>query len=216
MAQDISPHTFSPRFAGKRHRHGKVVYIKGAKNCMKSLHCDSQSASNEAIQALLNRRSVRAYQTRQVDGQALEQILMAGAYAPSAMGRQPAVMVVVQDKETIAKLSRLNAAVMHADNDPFYGAPTVIVVLSDTDKSVCPMQDGSLVMGNLMNAASALGVDSCWINRAKEVFDTDEGKALLRQWGLNGHYMGVGNCILGYGAGERPTAKPREAVIVRV
>ncbi|MDD3409761.1 MAG: nitroreductase family protein [Eubacteriales bacterium] len=171
---------------------------------------------NEALQNLLTRRSVRSYQDRQVDEAALRQILEASAYAPSAMGRQPVTLVAVQDPATVQSLSRMNAAVMNGAGDPFYGAPTVVIVLVDTDVSVCPMQDGSLAMGNLMNAAHALGVDSCWINRAKEVFETEEGLALLRKWGLKGNYLAVGNCILGYGKGDYPTAKPRTVSIVRV
>ena len=164
---------------------------------------------NEVIKCLTTRRSVRAYSERQVDEKALELILEAGRYAPTGMGLQSPIMVVVQDKETIKKLSAMNAAVMGMDKDPFYGAPTVIIVLADRTKRT-HQQDGSLVMGNLMNAAFSLGVDSCWINRAKEVFDTDEGKALLKQWGIEGDYAGVGNCILGYRQGELPVPKERK------
>ena len=164
---------------------------------------------NEVIKCLTQRRSVRAYSEKQVDEKALELILEAGKYAPTGMGLQSPIMVVVQDKETIKKLSKMNAAVMGADKDPFYGAPTVIVVLADKTKRTFA-QDGSLVMGNLMNAAFALGVDSCWINRAREVFDTDEGKALLKEWGIEGDYAGIGNCILGYREGDLPTPKERK------
>lgn len=165
---------------------------------------------NDVIRALKERRSVRAYGPEQIREEDLAQILEAGTYAPSGMGAQPVVMVVVQDKETIAKLSKLNAAVMGAEIDPFYGAPTVIVVLADQDRSTW-LEDGSLVMGNLMNAAHALGLGSCWIHRAREVFASDEGRALLNQWGIQGNYAGVGHCILGYPAGPLPQAKPRKA-----
>ena len=164
---------------------------------------------NEVIKCLTTRRSVRAYSERQVNEKALELILEAGRYAPTGMGLQSPIMVVVQDKETIKKLSAMNAAVMGMDKDPFYGAPTVIVVLADKTKRTFE-QDGSLVMGNLMNAAFSLGVDSCWINRAKEVFNTDEGKALLKEWGIEGDYEEIGNCILGYREGELPTPKARK------
>ena len=165
---------------------------------------------NDVIRSLKERRSVRAYREEQVREEELRQILEAATYAPSGMGKQSAVMVVVQDKETIAKLSRLNAAVMGAEIDPFYGAPTVVVVLADRS-SFTWKEDGCLVMGNLMNAAYAVGVDSCWIHRAKEVFEGEEGQALLKQWGIEGDYVGVGHCILGYRAGELPEAKPRKA-----
>ena len=163
---------------------------------------------NETINNLVNRRSVRSYQNKQIDEEALQQILQAGLYAPSGMGRQPTIMVVIQDEATIKEVSRLNGAVMNSDSDPFYGAPTVIVVLAD---STVPTyrEDGSLVMGNLMNAAWAVGVDSCCIHRAREVFDSPEGKALLKKWGIDEKYVGIGNCILGYCQGEKPEAKPR-------
>lgn len=171
---------------------------------------------NEVIRALKERRSVRAYRPEQISEDDLAQILEAGTYAPSGMGAQPAIMVVVQDPETIARLSKLNAAVMGANTDPFYGAPTVIVVLANQDRGTW-LEDGSLVMGNLMNAAHSLGLGSCWIHRAREVFASDEGQALLRQWGIQGNYAGVGHCILGYPAGPLPEAKPRkEHAIYRV
>ena len=85
-----------------------------------------------------------------------------------------------------------------------------LVVLASKERSTC-VEDGSLVMGNLMNAAYAVGVGSCWIHRAREVFDSEEGKALLQKWGIKGDYIGVGHCILGYPAdGAVPEAKPRK------
>lgn len=165
---------------------------------------------NEVIQCLKERRSVRKYKKEQVKEEQLEQILEAGTYAPTGMGMQSPVMVVVQDPEMIAKLSRMNAAVMGVNSDPFYGAPTVIVVLADQSRGTC-VEDGSLVMGNLMNAAFAVGVDSCWIHRAREVFASPEGKELLAQWGIEGDYIGIGHCILGYRDGELPEAKPRKS-----
>ena len=163
---------------------------------------------NETLKTLKTRRSVRQYDPRPVEREKLEAILEAGTYAPSAMGRQSVTMAVLTKKEDIAELSALNAAVMDSSGDPFYGAPTVLIVLADA-KSPHAVQDGSLVIGNLMNAASALGLGSCWINRAKEVFDSPEGKALLKKWGIKGEYTGVGNCILGY-PDEEPEMKPRK------
>ena len=171
---------------------------------------------NEIIQCLKDRRSVRKYKKEQVKEEQLTQILEAGTYAPTGMGMQSPIMVVVQDVETIAKLSKLNAAVMGVTSDPFYGAPTVIVVLADQSRGTC-VEDGSLVMGNLMNAAHALGVDSCWIHRAREVFDSEEGRKMKKEWGIPEAYVGIGHCILGYAAGEYPEAKPRkENFTVRV
>ena len=171
---------------------------------------------NEIIQCLKDRRSVRKYKKEQVKEEQLAQILEAGTYAPTGMGMQSPIMVVVQDAETIAKLSKLNAAVMGVTSDPFYGAPTIVVVLADQSRGTC-VEDGSLVMGNLMNAAYAVGVDSCWIHRAREVFDSEEGKELKKQWGVPEEYIGVGHCVLGYRDCEYPTAKPRkDGFVIRV
>ncbi len=158
---------------------------------------------------LLTRRSVRKYTDRQVEDEKLDKVLTAGLYAPTGMNNQAPILVAVRDKETRDRLSRMNAAVMGASGDPFYGAPCVIVVLSDPERMTW-VEDGSLALGNLMNAAHSLGLGSCWIHRAKECFDTPEGKALLRAWGVPENYRGVGNCILGYAA-EEPEAKPRKS-----
>ena len=158
---------------------------------------------------LLTRRSVRKYAERPVEDEKLDKVLTAGLYAPTGMNNQLPVLVAVRDKATRDELSRMNAAVMGASGDPFYGAPCVIVVLSDPERMTW-VEDGSLVLGNLMNAAHSLGLGSCWIHRAKECFDTPEGKALLRAWGVPENYRGVGNCILGYAA-EEPEAKPRKS-----
>lgn len=156
---------------------------------------------------LLTRRSVRKYQPQQVSDADLEKVLEAGLYAPTAKNNQKPVMVAVRDKETRDLLSKLNAKIMGVESDPFYGAPCVIVVLADPDFPTW-IDDGSLVMGNLLNAAHALGLGSCWINRARETFDLPEGKELLKKWGLPETYRGIGNCILGYAA-EEPAPKAR-------
>ena len=159
------------------------------------------------MNTLLNRRSIRCYKEDQVPDELLDQVLTAGLYAPTGMNRQNIIMVAVRDKETRDQLSRMNAAVMGSDRDPFYGAPCVIVVLGDPE--IYPVvENGSLVLGNLMNGAYAVGLGSCWIHRAKQTFETEEGKALLRKWGLKEDLVGIGNCILGY-ADESPEAKPR-------
>lgn len=162
---------------------------------------------NEVLNCLETRRSVRKYLPKQIADAELNAILEAGIYAPTAMGRQSPKIVVLQKPEDVAELERMNAAVLgNPDSHPFYGAPTVLVVLADA-KAGTAVEDGSLVLGNLMNAASALGIGSCWVNRAQEVFASAEGKALLEKCGVQGDYIGVGNCILGYPA-ETPAAKP--------
>ena len=170
---------------------------------------------NDTLKTLMERRSVRSYKPDQIPEDVLEQILLAGEYAPSGMGMQSAVMVAVQDPETIRTRSRINAEIMGTDGDPFYEAPTVVVVLADRRRGTC-VEDGSLVMGNLMNAAFSLGVDSCWIHRARETYETEEGKALLKKWGLSEDYIGIGNCILGYSDQPLPQPKPRkEGFVIR-
>ena len=163
---------------------------------------------NEAMEVLRNRRSIRRYKSEQISREELDAVIEAGVCAASGKNGQSAIIIAVQDKDTRDELSRLNAAVLGVKSDPFYGAPTVLIVLADASSRFA-VQDGSLVLGNLMNAAKAVGLGSCWINRAKEVFDSDEGKALLKKWGVEGEYVGVGNCILGY-PDEDPAMKPRK------
>lgn len=172
---------------------------------------------NETLNTLKQRRSCRKYLPKQVEQEALDLILEAGTYAPTGMNRQAPVIVAVQDKATRDKIAKMNAAVMGVDTDPFYGAPTVVVVLADPSVRTY-VYDGALVMGNLMNAAHAVGVDSCYIFRAKEVFATEEGKAMLRSWGIPDNFEGIGNCILGYrDEGGVKEAAPRKAnYIVKV
>ncbi len=172
---------------------------------------------NETLKVLRERRSVRRYKAEQIKDTELNAILEAGTWAPTGMGKQSPVMVVVQDAETIAYMSRLNAEIQgNPGTDPFYGAPTVVVVLADSTNPNW-LKDGSLVMGNLMNAAASLNVGSCWINRATELFDRTEGRELLKKWGLPESLRGVGNCILGYADGPLSEPKPRkEGYIVRV
>ena len=152
---------------------------------------------NKVIKSLVERRSCRSYKAEQIKDEELEAVLTAGSYAPSAMGRQPCKIIAVQNKEILGHLSRMNAAVMNSDSDPFYGAPTAVVVLVDAADGN-GFQDGSCVMANMLNAAHAVGLGSCWINRAYEEFETEEGKSLLASWGISGSYIGIGHCIIGY------------------
>lgn len=166
-----------------------------------------------AIEKMLSRRAIRKYATEPVSDSMLQQIATAGTFAPTGMGVQSPLIVVVKDKVTRDKLSELNAKVMESDSDPFYGAPVVIVVLANREK-VTYQYDGSLVMGNLMLAAHDLGLGSCWVHRAKEVFNSPEGKELLKAWGIEGNYEGIGNCIVGHAA-ETPDPRARKADYVR-
>ena len=165
---------------------------------------------NETLKTLTERRSCRSYKPDPVPPDVLDRILEAGTYAATGMGRQSPIMIAVTDKAMRDRLSRMNAAVMGSSGDPFYGAPNLIIVLADR-KVGTYLYDGSLVMGNLMNAAHALGIASFWIHRAKEEFDSEEGKALLRSLGIEGDYEGIGHCILGYAAEEPKAPAPRKA-----
>ncbi|MBU9894997.1 nitroreductase [Holdemanella biformis] len=152
---------------------------------------------NEAYKNLIERRSIRKYNNTKVSHDLIEQIVRAGQFAPSGMNRQIYAFVVVEDEELVARLSKMNADAMNSSSDPFYGAKSLIIVFADTNAPTY-LYDGALAMGNLMNAANALGVDSCWIHRAKEVFETPEGKEMKKTWGLPESYEGIGHCILGY------------------
>ena len=173
--------------------------------------------TNPVLEALENRRSIRKYKKDQVEDAALEAILRAGTYAATGRNLQAPIIVAVQDKDTIETLRRMNAEIMGDSSlDPFYGAPTVLIVLADADVRTY-IEDGSLVIGNMMNAAYSVGVDSCWIHRAKQEFESEEGKALLKKWGIEGNYVGIGHLILGYRDCEYPEARPRkENYIYRV
>lgn len=166
--------------------------------------------TNDVLQCLKTRRSVRRYLPKQVDADQLNAILEAGTYAASGNGKQSGKIVMIQDPADIAELERLNAAVLNSNGHPFYGAPTVCVVLADPLVSTC-VEDGSVIIANMMVAAHSLGVASCWIHRAREVFDRPEGKAFLKKWGIDSRYIGIGNCILGYAAEEPGQPVPRKA-----
>lgn len=164
---------------------------------------------NEVLKALTERRSVKKYKDTPVARELIEKIAEAGTYAPSGMNKQASIIIAVTNKELRDRLSALNSKVRGIETDPFYGAPAVLVVLYD--KSVFTgVYDGSLVMQNLMVAAHSLGLGACWIHRAKEVFETPEGKEILKDLGITGDYEGVGNCIVGYADGEYPKLKPRK------
>ena len=164
---------------------------------------------NEVMENLLTRRSIRSYQPDMIPMETIEEIVKAGTYAATGMGLQSPIIVAVTDKETRDQLSRMNAPVMGNSADPFYGAPVVLIVLADKNRGTY-LYDGSLVMGNMMTAAHSLGIGSCWIHRAKETFESPEGKELLKQWGIEGNYEGIGHLILGYAKGEAPAPKPRK------
>lgn len=169
----------------------------------------------EALEALYTRRSIKAF-TDEMPSQAdIDKITKAGMAAPTGMGAQSPLIVVVKNKALRDELSRMNADVMGTHADPFYNAPVIIVVLADKTRGTY-MYDGSLVMGNMLNAGHAVGLGACWIHRAKEVFASERGKALLKEWGIEGDYEGIGHIALGYANMQPKPAKPRKDGYVRV
>ncbi len=166
----------------------------------------------ETISDIINRRSIRKFTDEEIDEKDLNTIIECGLYAASGSGKQSTRLLVVQNREVMKRLERLNASCVGRDPETvrnFYGAKMVIVVLADRTSSN-RQYDGALVMGNMMLAASALGYGSCWINRARESFETEEGKQLLNELGVEGDYEGVGNLILGRIDGEIPQAAARK------
>ena len=148
---------------------------------------------NDVLETIKSRRSIRKYKSDMVPQDKLEKIIEAGTYAATGMGKQSPIIVAVTNKELRDKLSAMNAKIMGVNSDPFYGAPVVLIVLADKSRPTY-LYDGSLVMGNLMLEAEAQGVGSCWIHRAKEEFESEEGKEILKSLGIEGDYEGIGHC----------------------
>ena len=165
---------------------------------------------SEVLDKIKSRRSIRKYRSDMIPQDKLEKIIEAGTYAATGMGKQSPIIIAVTNKELRDKLSAMNEKIMGVDNmDPFYGAPVVLIVLADKSRPTC-VYDGSLVMGNLMLEAEEQGIGSCWIHRAKEEFESEEGKEILKSLGIEGDYEGIGHCILGYADGPAPKAAPRK------
>lgn len=167
--------------------------------------------TNEVIKNIMQRRSCRTFDPNRVPSdEILQQIAEAGTWAPTSMGMQNPIIVVVTNKALRDKIARANAKIMGKgeDFDPFYGAPCLCIVL--VKESVNAAYDGPIVMQNLMLAAESLGVNSCWIHRAKEEFETEEFKQILRDLGVEGNYIGIGHVALGYTTAPIPDPKPRK------
>lgn len=172
--------------------------------------------NTEALNVLRERRSIRKYKPEQITDEELNTVLEAGTYAPSGKNRQIALIVAVQNAEDLAVLRKLNAEIWEKNADPYYGAPTILLVLSDPSVHTC-VEDGCAVITYLLTAAHAAGLGACWINRERQMFERPEGKALLKKWGIPEHYVGVAGCSLGYIDGENPKPRPRkEGYIIRV
>ena len=172
---------------------------------------------NQVIEALKTRRSIRRYKQEQITDEELKTVLEAGTWAPTGKGFQDPWIVAVQDEKLKERISRMNSEVWGRDIDPFYGAPTyVLVFASDPEKWANSVYDGTLVLGNMMNAAHAIGLGSCWINREREMFATPEGKALMKELGLPDGLIGIGALALGYPASFPQHVQPRKENYYRI
>ncbi len=166
---------------------------------------------NETLKVLESRRSCRNFKQDMIKEEELEAIIKAGTYAPTGMGKQAPIIIAVTNKELRDKIMEENRKIggWQEGFDPFYGAPVILIVLANKEIGTFKY-DGSLVMGNLMNAAESIGVASIWIHRAKEEFESDFGKNILKQLGIEGDYEGIGHCALGYAAESAKTPAPRK------
>ncbi len=163
----------------------------------------------DVLEFMKTRRSIRKFKSDMIDDDTLNKIIEAGTYAANGRNMQSPIIIAVTNKEMRDRISKMNAEIMGNNSDPFYGAPVILIVLADKSKPTA-IYDGSLVMGNLMLAAHSLGVGSCWIHRAKEEFETAQGKEILKQLGINGEYEGIGHCALGYPDEDYPDVIPRK------
>ena len=163
---------------------------------------------NEVIQNILNRRSWRSYEEKQIKEEELEQIIRCGLWAPSAMNQQSWHFTVVQDKETIQRIRKGCQEMMETDRDMFYGAPTLVIVTGKQD-NIAPVADCSLAIQNMFLSAASLGIGSCWINSIGRYLTTPQGQAFAKDAGIPEGYIGVAGVILGYPKGEVPQGKER-------
>ncbi len=169
---------------------------------------------NKMLELLKTRRSVRAYRPEQIKPEELDAVTEAGTYAPTGMGMQSPVIVAVQDPKYRKAVEELNKQARGGDKDPYYGAPTILLVLADPQRGTC-VEDGACVLTTMMQAAHAIGLASCWIHGEHEMFELPQGKALLKEWGLPENLRGVGSLALGYAAGPLPQPKERKADYVK-
>ena len=167
------------------------------------------------LEIIRTRRSCRSYKPDQITDEQLSVVLEAGTYAPTSRGLQSPFIVAVQNDALKERLAKMNAEVMGVTTNPYYDAPTYVLVFVPED-APNGVQDASLVLENMMLAAHAQGLGSCWIHREREMFATEEGKELMRQWGLPEGLIGIGALSVGYPDGEPSPAKPRKEGYARV
>lgn len=183
--------------------------------CYNINRSEKTNMNNVALEVLKNRRAIRKFKSEQIKDEELQAVLEAGTFAPTGRGTQSPLIIAVQNKEDVATLNRLSAQIMGINPRPgtlpYYGAPTIILVLSTSlaASEFLGILDAASVTTNMLNAAYAVGLGSCWIHRAKEIFELDEGKSLLHKWGINEPVKGVASIAIGYSDMPSPTPKPR-------
>ena len=170
--------------------------------------------NKEIYDGLLARRSIRSFKSEQVSDEDLQAVLTAGTYAPTAMGAQAPIIIAVQNPDDVKELNALNA-LFGAGSAPYYGAPTILLILVPQENAIGEL-DGSSVATTLLNAAYAVGLGACWINRPQLMFQTNAGRAMLKRWGVEGSWVGVGSIALGYPEGEAPKPKARKENYFRI
>lgn len=171
--------------------------------------------NTDFLQVIKTRRSCRSYKMEQISDEELQAVLEAGTYAPTSMGMQSPYIVAVQNPEQRKQLAAMNAKILGTSSNPYYGAPTYVFVFAPENANN-PIHDGSCVMENMMLAAHAIGLASCWIHREREMFASEEGKSFMKQWGFPDGLMGIGGLALGYPLKELPEPKPRKAGYFRI
>lgn len=170
---------------------------------------------NEIINNIILRRSCRSFLNKPILKDELDQILLAGTYAPSGRGAQSPVIVAITNPDERNIVSKLNAQILNSHNDPYYGAPYIILVLADSNINTY-IEDGSCALENMMLAATSLGIGSCWIHREREMFETEQGKQLLKKWGLSESLKGIGSLAIGYPKELKTEAKPRKSDYIKI
>jgi nitroreductase len=186
-----------------------VIYFKIGRYGLPAKYDILGGKMNEAIENILSRRSTRDFKGDMISECDLELILEAGKSAPTGRGKQSPIIIAITNKQLRDKISKMNAEIMGADFDPFYGAPVIFIVLANRQIPTY-IYDGTLVMENMMLCANALGIGSCWIHRAREEFDSDEGKQILKSLGIEGDYEGIGHLALGYANTKSAEPMPRK------
>ena len=173
---------------------------------------------NETLKVLKSRRRCRAFKKQEVSQEILKAVLEAGTYAPNGWDKQSASIVAIRDEATRKVLKELSYQLAleagEEGEDQFYGAPVLVLILADKASDTA-LEDGSLVAGNIMNAAESLGLGTCWVHTARKIMEMPEGKAMLQKWGVEGEVLGVTFLALGWPAEKPQPPRARKENYIR-